>query len=138
MAGSEIKEVKSAVSKAFTDHDNSWHALMRFENGIVATLLTNYSAGARSNSFSLHGKGISAYVDPDDSAVIYTDGKGKEPVKLDAKEFSRASEFIEIYGVRAEDQHFVESILKGEKPMPDFQDTLKTLELVEAIEKGNI
>jgi predicted dehydrogenase len=138
MADSEIKEVKSAVSKAFTDHDNSWHALIRFENGIVATLLTNYSAGARSNSFSLHGKGISAYVDPDDSATIYADGKGREPIKLSAKEFSGSDEFIETYGIRAEDQHFVESILQGESPMPDFQDTLKTLELVEAIEKGRI
>jgi len=138
MAGSEIKEVKSAVSKAFTDHDNSWHALIRFENGIVATLLTNYSAGARSNSFSLHGKGISAYVDPDDSAIIYTDGKSKEPILLNAKEFSESDEFIETYGIRAEDQHFVDSILQGDSPMPDFQDTLKTLKLVKAIEDGGI
>jgi predicted dehydrogenase len=138
MADSEIKEVKSAVSKAFTDHDNSWHALIRFENGIVATLLTNYSAGARSNAFTLHGKGISAYVDPDESATIFADGKSKEPLKLNVKDFSGSDEFIETYGIRAEDQHFVESILQGEKPMPDFKDALKTLKLVEAIEKGGI
>jgi predicted dehydrogenase len=136
MAGSEIKEVVSAVSKAFTDHDNSWHALIRFENGIVATLLTNYSAGARSNSFILHGKGISAYVDPDGSAVIYADGKGKNPIELSASQYSESDEFIETYGIRAQDQHFVESILRSEKPMPDFQDTMKTLELVEKIEQG--
>lgn len=138
MAGSDVKEVVSAVSKAFTDHDNSWHALIRFENGIVGTLLTNYSAGARSNKFTLHGRGISAYVDPDDSAIIYTDGKGKEPVKLSATEFSGSGEFIETYGIRAEDQHFVESILSGEKSMPDFRDALETLRLVETIERGGI
>jgi len=138
MAGSDVKEVVSAVSKGFTDHDNSWYSLIRFENGIIAALMTNYSAGARSNSFTLHGKGISAYVDPDDSAIIYADGKGKEPVKLVANKFSGSDEFIETYGIRSEDQHFVESILQGEKPMPDFQDTLKTIKLVKVIEDGGM
>ena len=66
------------------------------------------------------------------------DGKSKESVKLSAKDFSGSGEFIETYGIRAEDQHFVESILQGEKPMPDLEDALKTLDLVEVIEKGGI
>lgn len=138
LAGSKVKEVVAATSKAFTDHDNSWHALIRFENAIVGTLLTSYSAGARSNTFEIHGKGISAYIDPDDSAIIYTDGKGKSPLKLEAKELAGSDEFIETYGIRAEDEHFVESILSGQKPMPDFADALKTLELIEMIGKGGI
>jgi predicted dehydrogenase len=138
LAGSEVKKVISATSKAFTDHDNSWYALIRFENGVIGTLLTNYSAGARSNTIMIHGKEISAYVDPDDKAFIYVDGKSKEPTVLDAKEFAGSNEFLEYYGIRTEDQHFVESILKKNKPMPDFEDSMKTLELVERIEQGDI
>jgi predicted dehydrogenase len=136
LAGSEVKEIVSATSRAFTDHDNAWYALIRFENGVIGTLLTNYSMGGRANTFELHGNEISAFVNLDESAVIYRDGKTKEPVVLDAKAFAGSDEFIEYYGLRAQALHFVESILAGRKPMPDFEDALKTMMLVERIEKG--
>ncbi|UCH10223.1 MAG: Gfo/Idh/MocA family oxidoreductase [Fidelibacterota bacterium] len=138
LADSEPREVVAATSKGFTKGDNCWQALIRFENGVVGSLLTNYSAGARVHTFEIHGKGISAFIDPDESAVIYADGDRKSPQILGAKEFAGSDEFIEYYGLRAENQHFVDSILAGKKPMPDFQDALKTMELVAEIEKGQI
>ncbi len=138
LAGSEVKEVVSATSKAFTDHDNAWYALLRFENGVVGTLLTNYSTGGRANTFELHGNEISAFVNLDESAVVYRDGKSKEPAVINAKVCAGSDEFIELYGLRAQAQHFVEAILAGGKPMPDFEDALKTMELVERIERGGL
>ena len=138
LANSEVEEIAVAKSQAFTKFDNSWQALIRFENGIVGVLLTNYSVGARVHTFEIHGKGISAYIDPDESAVIYIDGKRESPTILDTKGFAGSDAFIEYYGLRAENQHFVDSILEGRKPMPGFEDTLKTMKLVERIEKGGI
>jgi predicted dehydrogenase len=138
LAGSDPKEIAAATSHAFTDHDNCWQALIRFENGVIGTLQTNYSVGARSHTFELHGKAISAYVNPDESTFIYRDGNAKEPQVIDAREFAGSDEFIVHYGVLAEDEHFVKSILTGRKPMPDFADALKTMELVERIEAGGM
>ncbi len=138
LADSEVKEIVSAKSKAFTDHDNAWCALMRFTNGVIGALLTNYSGGARLNTFELHGNEISAFVDLDSSAVIYYGEKGIKPTILDAKEFAGSEEFVEYYGFHSQAQHFVDAIRASEKPMPDFADALKTMELVELIEKGGI
>ncbi len=138
LAGSEPRKIVAANSHAFTDHDNCWQALIRFENGVIGTLLTNYSAGARSHTFEIHGKSISAYVNPDEATLIFSDGDAKSPQTLDARRFAGSDEFIEYYGLRAENQHFVDSLLAGEKPMPDFEDALKTMQLVEKIEAGDI
>ena len=138
LAGSEVKEIVSATSSAFTDHDNAWYALMRFENGVIGTLLTNYSMGGRANTFEIHGNEISAFVNIDESAVIYRDGKTKTPTIIDAKALAGSDEFIEHYGLHAQARHFVESIVAGRKPMPDFEDALKTMHLVERIEKGGM
>jgi virulence factor len=138
IADSEVKEMVAATSKAFTDHDNAWYALIRFENNVIGTLLTNYSVGTRANTFELHGKGISAFVDLDKSAVIHTRGKDKTLTVLDAKKFAGSDEFVEYYGFHLQAKHFVDSILAGKKPMPDFADSLKTMELVERIEKGGM
>ena len=138
LAGSEVREIVSATSKAFTDHDNAWYAMVRFENGVVGTLLTNYSMGCRANTFELHGNEISAFVNLDESAVIYRDGKMNTPTVIDAKAIAGSDEFIEHYGLRNQARHFVESILAGRKPMPDFEDALKTMMLVERIEKGGM
>jgi predicted dehydrogenase len=137
LADSEPKEVVAATSQGFTKGDNCWQALIRFENGVIGSLLTNYSAGARVHTFEIHGKGISAFVNPDESAIIYAENT-KSPQVLNAHTFAGSDEFIEYYGLRAENQHFVDSILSGKKPMPDFQDALKTMELVAEIEKGQI
>jgi predicted dehydrogenase len=138
LAGSEVTEVVSATSKAFTDHDNAWYAVVRFENEVIGTLLTNYSMGNRANTFELHGKEISAFVNVDESAVIYRDGKTKEPAIIDAKACAGSGEFIEHYGLHAQARHFVETILAGGKPMPDFGDALKTMQLVEKIERRGL
>jgi predicted dehydrogenase len=138
LADSEAKEIAAATSHAFTGHDNCWQALIRFENDVIGVLKTNYSAGARSHTFELHGKAISAYVNPDESTFIYKDGDGKSPQVIDAREFAGSEEFIVHYGILAEDEHFVRSILAGKKPMPDFADALKTMELVERIEAGGM
>ena len=138
MAESEVKEIVAAKSKAFTDHDNAWYALIRFENDVIGTLLTNYSVGVRANTFELHGKAISAFVDLDKSAVIYIRGKDKTVTTLNAKEFAGSDEFIEYYGFHPQAKHFVDCILTGKKPMPDFADSLKSMDLVERIEKGGM
>lgn len=140
LANSEPREVVAAASKAFAEHenDNAWQALIRFENGVVGTLMTNYSAGARSHTFEIHAKEYSAYVDPDASTTIFTDGNTREPEVIDSREFAGSDEFIEYYGFRQEDQSFVMSILEGHPASPDFADALKSMELVERIERGRL
>jgi virulence factor len=138
LADSEVKDISIAAGNPSTKHDNTWMAVMRFKNGIIGTLLTSYSVGARTHAFEIHGNGISAFVDPNVSASIYSAGDANNPTVLDTKEFAGSEDRIEWFGLRQENQHFIDSIIKGQKSMPDFEDSLKTMELVERIEKGGI
>jgi virulence factor len=138
LAESDVKEISVTASKTFSEYNNSWQALIRFENGIIGVLLTSYSVGARRHTFEIHGRGISAFVDPDDEGKIYKNGKGKDPLILESKKVAGSDKFIDYYGIKAENQYFINSILNRNKPDTDFEEALKTMELVEKIEKGKI
>ena len=76
MCGEPVKVV--SVAKSFySNRPNSFYALVEFESSI-GVLLVNWSSGSRIHVFELHSKGVYAYINPDDKAVIYASDKAYE------------------------------------------------------------
>ncbi len=73
--GGEIKKISSDIEKFYAEYNNAFNALLKFENGTIGFLLTNWAAGKRIFSVEMHAKGISAFVEPDNKTVIYKDNK---------------------------------------------------------------
>lgn len=138
MAGGEAKRVVSSVRAVYSDFPNSFNAIIEFENGCVGILLTNWAAGRRIHTFEMHGKGISAFVnpDPDGFAIIYSDGC--ESRRIEHWDLIEGREHHKIYGFYQENRHFVDCIRSGMMPQTNFGDATKTMELVELIYRSQL
>jgi len=130
--GGEVRSVASTVDRrAGVSYPNAHNALMRFENGAVGILNTNWACGRRVHTFEMHSVGVSAYVDANDRAVIY---RGETDVtELTATGVAGSDEFRVYYGFKAQSEHFIRSVLAGVQPQPSFQDAVKTMELCDRI-----
>jgi predicted dehydrogenase len=146
--GGEVREVVSDIRRAHADYDNSFNALLRFENGALGTLSALWVAGARVHTFEIHAKGISAFVDPNNEARILADqtavyaGGGRDglatahALTLKADEVAGSTDFSKTYGYFAEDQHFIECVTTGRQPDTNFADAVKSVELLERIRRN--
>ena len=132
--GGEVEKVASDVRSCSADHANSFNALIKFRNGCSGLLTTNWAVGKRVHTFEMHAKGISAFVNPNEKAVIYSDDKEEGRV-ITNEESSGSGGFAKYYGYFAEDRHFVDCVREGRQPETSFVDAVKTMELVEAIQR---
>ena len=135
--GGEVTAAASHIRKLYAEYDNSFNALLKFENGASGFLLTNWVVGKRVHTFEMHGKGISAFVDGDDKAVIYSDNKAEGQI-LDVREVAESTENRKFYGFTGESRHFIDCIKMGQMPDTNFADALKTMQLVERIYRSQI
>jgi virulence factor len=127
--GGEVTAVASDIRKLHADYDNSFNALMKFENGGTGFLLTNWVVGKRVHTFEMHAKGISAFVDANDEAVIYSDNKEDGKI-LKTQEVAGSSENYKFYGFYGENRHFIDCVKQKQMPDTNFADAFKTMELV--------
>ncbi|MGB9595301.1 MAG: Gfo/Idh/MocA family protein [Candidatus Poribacteria bacterium] len=135
--GGEVVSVASDIRRIYAEYDNSFNAIMKFKNGGTGILLTNWVVGKRVHTFEMHAKGISAFVNGDDSAFIYSDNK-EEPLVLKTKEIAGSSENYKYYGFYNENRHFIDCIKQGKMPDTNFSDAYKTMELVNRIYQSQI
>lgn len=145
VCGGEVKEVVSDVRRLYSNYDNCVAALMKFQNGAVGELMTNWAAGPRQWLFEMHGKGISAYINatgPEGKAVIYTseevDGdwewrRGGDAYELGMTEVAGSEERSKWYGFYAESRHFIDCLRRRTQPWTNFADGVKTMQLVDRI-----
>lgn len=136
MCGEPI-DVVSLVNKFYTNYENSFIALMKFDSGAVGVLLTNWAAGSRIHTFEMHSRGISAFINPDDKAVIYMDNK-EEPITISTTEAANSEDRVYYYGFYSENRHFIDCIKYDREPETNFEDAAKTMELVYLIYKKRI
>ncbi len=130
--GGEPAQVSAHVSRRRNPFDDAWNALIAFENGSTGTLLTNWCVGARTHSFEMHGEGISAFINPDESAVIYEDGAA-EPVQITTQQAAGSEERHRYYGFYDENLEFVKCIQSGAVPSSSLEDAALTMRLVNEI-----
>ncbi len=132
LAGAEVVNVASVVRKVHHEFDNSFTALVQFDNGCVGVLLTNWRAGARIHQFELHTDGASAFINGDYESVIHINGEAFVE-QLDPKEVAGSDEFYRYYGFFDENRHFIDCVKSGTEPDASFADAVKTMELVDEI-----
>jgi len=138
MGGGEVKKVCSSVRKLFSEYCNSFNALVYFKDGAIGFLMSNWAAGTRIHIFEMHSKGISALINPNEKALVYADDK-PEPRMVSTYEAAGGSkEFHIYYGFYDENKHFIECVLKDEKPETCFEDAVKTMELIDLIRQNSM
>jgi predicted dehydrogenase len=131
----EVEELYSIPVRREDGMAVAWNAVMRFSNGVTGVLHTNYDVGGRVHTFEIHGKGISAYLAPDESAKILIDhaGKNKQMLVKDTKEIAGSNEVLHYYGTFLQNRHFIDCIRNNVTPNIDFRDAIKTMRLVDQI-----
>ncbi|MGQ9515379.1 MAG: Gfo/Idh/MocA family protein [Thermoproteota archaeon] len=135
--GGEPEKVVSDVAKRYVSYDNSFNALIKFENGCTGFLLTNWAVGKRVHTFEMHSKGISAFINPNESAIIYSDNNEEGRI-ITTKEAAGSDQFAKYYGYFAENRHFIDCVKEGKQPDTNFNNAVKTMELVDAIYHSRI
>jgi predicted dehydrogenase len=130
--GGQPAFVAADVARRGHAFDDAFNAVIRFEGGATGVLLTNWCVGARSHTFEIHGPGISAFVNPDDRAAIFTEGK-LEPEVITTQEAAGSPEVRHYYGFAAENRHFVDCIRERRQPSSSLADAALTMRLVNRI-----
>jgi len=135
--GGEVKKIVSDVEKFYAEYDNAFNALLKFENGAIGFLLTNWVVGKRIFRVEMHAKGISAFAEPDDKAIVYKDNKEEGEI-LPTQEVAKSQETYKYAGFFAENRHFIDCLGQEKQPLTNFSDAVKTMELVDRIYHSQI
>lgn len=135
--GGEVISLASDIRRLYAEYDNSFNAILKFENGATGFLLTNWVVGKRVHTFEMHAKGISAFVDGDNSAFIYRDNNELAQI-INAREIAGSSETYKYYGFYSENRHFIDCIKQKQAPETNFADAYKTMKLVNQIYRSQI
>ena len=138
MAGGDLINVASDVRRLLAAHCTSHLALATFDSGATGVLLTNWMTGRRFFTVEMHAPGISAFVDPEEGGNIYADGKVEPMQTLDPAEVAGGAEPWRAYGGYDTNKHFVECLRSGKQPQTNFEDAVKTMELVDRIYQSQI
>ena len=132
LAGGDVVAVASDVRALGAEAPNAFYALVRFSSGVTGILQTNWACGRRFFKVEMHGQGISAYADPDESGVVYVDGS-VEGERFDPAECAGDGSDWHRLGFFAENRHFIDCVKSGEPPCSSLADTVATMELVDRI-----
>jgi predicted dehydrogenase len=133
LAGSEAARVRATARRLFAEFDNDFRALVEFENGCVGLLRVSWAAGNRYHAFELHGRGISAYVEPDSGARIVSDGRQEPEWTMASDGRMDATAAVLNYGFLQENRHFVDCLKSGRATDSPFSDAVKSMELIDLI-----
>ncbi|MDR2524586.1 MAG: Gfo/Idh/MocA family oxidoreductase [Oscillospiraceae bacterium] len=134
MVGSEVKRIDSVCRNIGTVDINYIMAQMTFENGAIGHLMNNWSSGKRIFSVEMHARGIFVEAEHEQKGYAYENGSLTPTMALDAAEFAENDENYYHQGVYQAAKDFALAA-SGEavKPMANFTDELKTMEIAEAI-----
>lgn len=130
--GGEVVCAASDIRALHSEYDNSFNALLSFESGCAGLLLTNWAAGKRVHTLEMHAKGVSAFVDTDERAIIYKDNE-PEGEQIRSRDLCGSEEQYKRLGFFAENRHFVDCVKEGRLPDTHFGDAVRTMELVDMI-----
>jgi len=100
-------------------------------------LKTNWACGHREFSVAMHTTGMSAYAEPDVAGRIYKDGS-TDPKTYDPAQCAKSDDAWHKLGFFGENRHFIDCVKRGKQPCSSLEDTVATMELVDAIYHGQI
>ena len=149
ICGGEVESVASNVRRLGAEHTNAHEALVRFTNDAVGIILTNFMCGRRMFTVEIHSPGVSFFGDLEEGGRLFADGK-TEPSELETPlpsdhpldryqgldinpiSLTKAAWHTDV------NRHFLDCIRKNKQPITNFDDALKTMELVYAIYRSQI
>lgn len=135
--GGDVVECVSAVRNLGKQFDTSFTSLVEFESGAIGVLLANWGTGGRVHQFEIHAHGASAFVNPDDKAILNLNNELAAEV-ITTQEAAGRTEEYHYYGFFGENRHFIDCVKTGQQPETSFADAAKTMELVDAIYASSI
>lgn len=136
--GGDVVDCCSSVRSLGKDFDTSFTAMVEFESGAIGVLLTNWQTGGRVHQFEMHSHGASAFIDPDEQAILHLGGKlNAETITAGEAAGGREEKYYN-YGFFGENRHFIDCIKSGKQPETSFADAVKTMELVDLIYASNM
>jgi predicted dehydrogenase len=138
LCGGEVESVASDVRRLDAEHCNVHLALVKFSSGATGVLLTNWMTGRRMFTVEIHGPGISVFGDPEEGGNVFADGNVEPSQKLDPFVMSKSNAAHVAYGALDVNKHFIACIQKGKQPETNFEDAVKSMELVDAIYQNQI
>lgn len=143
--GGEPEVVVSYTGNFYAEYPNSFNALIKFKNGCVGHLCSNYSSGGRVHRFEMHSRGIYALVnvpfEPEkQEAVVLKDDRpyGEAEIIRNLDLVMGCRDFHVIYGYLQENRHFIDCIKEDRVPETNFEDAVKTMEFVEHIKASRL
>ena len=138
LCGGEVVSVASDVRRLLAEHTTAHTALVRFDSGATGVLLTNWMTGRRFFTVEIHGPGISCFGDPEEGGLVFADGKAEPLHTLDPRKLAKSDDSHRAFGPYDMNKHFIDCIRRGRQPESNFDDALKTMELVDAIYAAQI
>ena len=84
-------------------------------------------------SGEVHSPGISFFGDPEEGGQLYADNKTEPIDELDPFALAKSEKDYRAFGSYDINRHFVDCMLKGKDPETNFDDAIKTMELVDAV-----
>jgi len=144
--GGEVKEVHSLTGQIFSDvegHLNFYTGIFEFENGGVGILNSNRTSGGRVLRFEAHSKGISAYGDIPgilgvDKLMVLRDNQSYQTAEIIRNEDLIGEEVSKtrLDGTFQMNRYFINCIKRDEEPVVNFEDAVKTMEVIKKIQTG--
>lgn len=133
---SDIVSVQSDVRTLDCWYQVSFNALVRFANGAVGILQTNWRTGRRFFRFEFHGYGAMAFADIDGEGTVWADNKNEPALKTDANAVAGDSSMHVVQGFKAQSRAFIDAV-KGKRQLHNsFSDAVKTMQLADMILAG--
>ena len=127
--GGDVAEIHALSHQWFEDQDDSFGALMRFEDGAMGHYISHWGAPGRW-TVNLYGRGRRVVIAPLEQAVV---------VEADGSERSVPPDEVDAAfkpGLYAQNRYFIDCVKSGARPAhpaADLADAVKTMELIEAI-----
>lgn len=137
LCGGDVLAVASDVRTISAEDHNAFYAIVKFSTGVTGILQTNWACGRRFFRVEMHGVGISAYADPDESGVLYADGRTEGEVFDPAVSAGHDADRHRL-GFFTENRHFIDCVKAGRQPCSSLSDTVATMELVDRIYHSQI
>jgi predicted dehydrogenase len=131
--GGDVVDCVSSVRSLGKKFDTSFTAMVEFESGAIGVLLGNWQTGGRVHTFEMHSHGASAFVDPDDKAILNLNNELSAQVITTQEAAGGRTENYHYYGFFGENRHFIDCVKSGQQPETSFADAVKTMELVDMI-----
>lgn len=138
LCGGEVLSVASDVRRLLADHVTAHLALVRFSSGATGVLLTNWMTGRRMFSVEIHAPGISCFGDPEEGGRIFADNKVEPMRLLNPAELAGNPDDYRAYGPYDLNLHILDCVRRRVQPETNFDDALKTMELIDAIYRKQI